>query len=192
MTMLNKVLVLLARGFEETDVSTVTRALRRAGRSVAVVGLRAGAVQGAYGLSLAPDCPLSEVEMELPRAVVLPGGVQGTRRFAADPRVHRLLRRVIEQGGYVLAIDTAYSILLSAGVLDPGGCRSNGGPGEESADRPVFGRGPEMGFLRAADGLPSERVLVQGHVIFGRDSGSAQEAALTLASLLESEVRVGC
>lgn len=188
MAMLNKVLILLARGFEETDVSTVARALRRVGWPVAVVGLRAGVVQGAYGLSLAPDCPLSEVEMELPRAIVLPGGVQGTRRVAADPRVHRLLRRVIEQGGYVLAIDTAYTTLRSAGVLDLDGCRSNGGPGEGSTDRPAVGWGSEMGGLRTADGLPSERVLVQGHVIFGRDSGSAQEAALTLASLLESEV----
>lgn len=188
MAISNKVLILLARGFEETDVSTVTRALRRAGWSVAVVGLKAGAVQGAYGLSLAPDCPLSEVEMELPRAVVLPGGVQGTRRYAADPRVHRLLRRVTEQAGYVLAIDTAYTVLRSAGVLDVDGCRSSGGPREASTDRLSLGWGSGLASLRIADGLLSERVLVQGHVVFGRDSGSAQEAALTLASLLESKV----
>jgi len=41
---LNKVLILVARGFEETDVSTATRTLRRTGWPVAVVGLRAGAV----------------------------------------------------------------------------------------------------------------------------------------------------
>lgn len=187
MARLDKVLILLARGFEEIEVSTVTRALRRSGWPVAVVGLRAGAVQGAYGLSLAPDCLLSEVEIEQPRAVVLPGGVQGTRRFAADPRVHRLVRRVIEQRGYVLAIDTAYTILRSAGVLDPGVYRSNGEHDEAATDRPAVGWGREMGGLRMADGLPYERVLVQGQVIFGRDSGSAQEAALTLASLLESE-----
>jgi 4-methyl-5(b-hydroxyethyl)-thiazole monophosphate biosynthesis len=188
MAMLNNVLILLAAGFEETDVSTVTRALRRAGPSVAVVGLRAGAVRGAYGLSLAPDCPLSEVEMDLPRAVILPGGVQATRRFAADPRVHRLLRRVIEQRGYVLAIDTAYTILRSAGVLDTDGSRSQGRPGEACSDRPAFGWGSEKGHLGTAEGLPAERVLVLGPIIFGRDSGSAQEAALTLAALLESEV----
>lgn len=186
--MLNKIVILLARGFEETDVSTVARALRRAGWPVVVVGLKAGAVQGAYGLSLAPDCPLSEMEMGLPRAVVLPGGVQGTRRFATDPRVHRLLRRVTEQAGYVLAIDTAYTVLRSAGVLDADGCRSNGGPSEASTDRLALGWGSGMAGLRIGDGLPSERVLVQGHVIFGRDSGSAQEAALTLAFLLESKV----
>jgi 4-methyl-5(b-hydroxyethyl)-thiazole monophosphate biosynthesis len=183
-----KIFVLVARGFEEIDVSTVTRTLRRSGLSVAVVGLTAGPVQGAYGLSLAPDRALSEAAMQVPKAVVLPGGVQGTRRFTADPRVHRLLRRVIERRGYVLAIDTAYTVLRSAGVLDPGGPRAKEGAGEEPTDRPVFGRGSEMWVLSIADQLPSERVVVQGPVIFGLDSGSAQEAALTLASLLESGV----
>ncbi len=186
--MKGKVFVLLARGFEEIDVSTVTRTLRRSGSSVAVVGLTAGPVQGAYGLSLAPDWALSEAAMQVPKAVVLPGGVQGTRRFTADPRVHRLLRRVIEQRGYVLAIDTAYTVLCSAGVLDPDRHRANEGSSEEPADRPVFGWDSEMWVLSLTDQLPSERVVVQGHVIFGRDSGSAQEAALTLASLLESGV----
>jgi putative intracellular protease/amidase len=148
---------------------------------VAIVSLRSGAVLGAYGLSLAPDCALSEVEMEMPRAVVLPGGMQGARRFAADPRVHRLLRRVIEQKGYVLAIDTSYVILHSAGILDPGGAS-----GEEARGQPAFGWDPEIPVLRMADGPPSERVLVQGRVIFGRDSDSAQEAAFTLAALLEN------
>jgi putative intracellular protease/amidase len=139
MATLNKVLILVARGFEEFDVSMATRALRHTGWPVAIVGLRAGAVQGACGLSLAPDCPLSEVEMEVPRAVVLPGGTQGTRRFSADPRVHKLLRRVIEQRGYVLAIDTAYTVLRSAGVLEPAGTRFSGGPGEEGSEMPVLG-----------------------------------------------------
>lgn len=57
---------------DETDVSRATRALRRTGWPAAVVGLRADTVMGTYGLSLAPDCPLSEVETEVPRAVVLP------------------------------------------------------------------------------------------------------------------------
>lgn len=174
MATLNKVLILVARGFDETDVSTATRALRRTGWPVAVVGLRAGAVQGAYGLSLAPDCPLSEVEMEVPRAVVLPGGAQGARRFCADPRVHRLLRCVIQQRGYVLAIDTAYTVLRSAGVLEPAGCQSGGRPGEEASGMPVLGWDTEIRVLNISD-RPYERVWVEGQVLFGRDSGSVQE-----------------
>lgn len=184
------VFVLLAHGFEETDVSTVTRALRRSGISVSVVGLTAGPLRGAYGLALAPDCTLSEVEMERPLAVVLPGGVQATRQFNGDPRVHILLRRVAGQGGYVMVLDTAYTVARRAGVLERYGPRSNGGYGGEAAERPIPGWGDEMAVISTVDELPSERVLVDGQMVFGRDSGSAQEAALALASLLgESRYR---
>jgi hypothetical protein len=152
---------------------------------VAVVGLTAGPVRGAYGLSLAPDWPLSEVEGDLPQGIVLPGGVQGTRRFAADPRVHNLLRRVTGHGGYVLALDTAYMVVRSAGILDARGPRSNGGPGEGPAEGAISGWDSENALLVAADHAPSQRVLLESQVVFGRDSGAAQEAALTLAWLLE-------
>ena len=167
-----EVFVLVAPGFEEADVSTVTRTLRRTGVSVAVVGLTASPVPGAYGLSLAPDWALSEVETEQPKAVILPGSIQAARKLNADPRVHVLLRRVTDGGGYVMAIDTAYAVLRSAGLL------SNGGASREEAAR---------GWIRARynEGLPSGRVLVEGQVIWGRDSEAAQEAALTLVSLLE-------
>jgi putative intracellular protease/amidase len=180
----NGIFVLLAPGFEEIDVCVVTRALRRSGFSVTVIGLTAGLVRGTYGLSLAPDCTLSEVEMERPRAVVLPGGVQATRKLNTDPRVHRLLRWVSGQGGYVLALDTAYTVVRRAGVLDRGDPRSNGGEGDEIAEQPVFGWGAELPFPGAMEELPSDRVLVEGQMVFAQDSAAAKEAALTLAALL--------
>jgi 4-methyl-5(b-hydroxyethyl)-thiazole monophosphate biosynthesis len=175
---------MLAPGFEETDVSTVTRSLRRSGFPVVVVGLTAGPVRGAYGLSLASDGALSEVETESPQAVVLPGGIQASRQLGADPRVHGLLRRVVGRGGYVVALDTAYMVLRSAGVLHGEGSRSGNGSFGDSG----LGSGPVW-----PGGVPLQapsRVVVDGQVIFGRDLGSAQEAALTLVSLLgESSAR---
>jgi 4-methyl-5(b-hydroxyethyl)-thiazole monophosphate biosynthesis len=113
------------------------------------------------------------VETEKPHAVVLPGAIQAARRLNADPRVHTLLRRVADHGGYVLAFDTAYTVLRSAGLV------ANG-----DASRQGASRAPSPGWH--GEGIPSERVLVEGSVVFGRDSGTAQEAALTLVSLLES------
>jgi 4-methyl-5(b-hydroxyethyl)-thiazole monophosphate biosynthesis len=167
--------VLLAPGFEESDVTTVTRTLRRSGFPVMVVGLTAGPIRGSFGLSLAPDGVLSAVEADLPPAVVLPGGVQGARQLNADPRVHALLRRVVAQGGYVVALDTSYTILRSAGVL-------NGG-GEERSGEAISGLRGET--------PPSERIVVEGQLIFGRDPGTAQEAALTLVALLEGRGWMG-
>jgi putative intracellular protease/amidase len=181
-----KVFILLARGFEEVDVSAVTRILRGSGFSVSVVGLTAGAVRGAYGLSLVADCALSEVDMELPQAAILPGGVQATRRFSAEPRVHTLLRQVADQQGYVMAIDTAHAVLRSAGVLDRRRVGSGNGSEREGPGRPALGWRGEGTELGGMEGLPSGRVRVEGRVILGQGSDSAQEAALTLASTLES------
>lgn len=167
----SQIFVLLAPGFEESEVSTIVRTLRRSGLPVAVVGLTAGAVRGAYGMSLAPDNALSEVETELPQAIVLPGGVQGTRQLNADPRVHAFLRRVVDQGGYVMALDMAYMILHSARVLS-----GSGGKIAEGSDFRWRGETPS-----------AERVVVEGQMIFGRDSGTAQESALALAAMLESK-----
>ena len=156
MVMKDKIYVMVADGFEEMDVSAVTCTLRGLGLPVAVVGLTTGPVRGAYGLSLMPDCTLGEVAMDSPRAAVLPGGILAARRFSAEPRVHALLRKIADCGGYVMAIDTACTVLCRAGMS------ANG----------------EVG------GQPSGRVLVKGHVIVSQDSGAAEEAALTLASML--------
>jgi 4-methyl-5(b-hydroxyethyl)-thiazole monophosphate biosynthesis len=164
-----QIFILVASGFEETEVSTVTRTLRQAGLPVALVGLTAGPIRGNYGLSLEPDLVLSEVGMETPKAVVLPGGLQGARQLNADPRVHILLRKVILREGYVMALDAAYMVLRSAGMLNQA---------EE------WSPGVSLPGWRGEGGL-AERVIVDGPVIFGRDSGVAQEAALTLVSLIE-------
>lgn len=147
----------------------VARTLRRARLPVVLVGLTAGPLRGCYGVSLAPDKTLSEVQAEDAAAVVLPGGSQAARQLNADPRVHSLLRRVMEQGGYLLALDAGYTVLHTAGVLNL------------SEKTLVIGAGTP-GWGDAAAG----RVVVEGQVIFGRDLGVAQESALTLAALLES------
>jgi 4-methyl-5(b-hydroxyethyl)-thiazole monophosphate biosynthesis len=154
-----RIFILVAPGFEEADVSAVTRTLRRSGLPVAVVGLAAGPIRGNYGLALKPDVILSETEPEFPSAVVLPGGSQGAQRLNAEPRVHTLLRQVIGQGGYVMALDAAYMVLRSSGVLD--------GVEEWPAEMPF----PDW----CGEGALSERVTVEGPIIFGRDSGAAQE-----------------
>ena len=179
-----KVFVLLARGFEEVDVSAVTRVLRGSGFSVSVVGLTAGPVRGAYGLSLVADCALSEVDMELPQAAILPGGVQATRRFSAEPRVHTLLRQVVDGRGYVMAIDTARVVLRCAGVLGESG--ADDGSVWRRFARPAVGWVDGISPLEGMEGLPCERVRVEGHAILSQGSDSAEEAALTLASMLES------
>lgn len=167
----NQVLVLLATGFEEVDVTAIASALRHAGLPVALVGLTAGPVRGAYGLSLVPDLTLGEVEAE-PAAAVLPGGLQAARLLNAEPRVHLLLHRVVAAGGYIVAIDQAYMVARQAGLL--------AGPAADEA----------MPHWQMA-ALLGEAVIVGGPLILGRDSGAARETALTLIALIEGRERAG-
>lgn len=170
-----RIFVLLATGFEEHDVTTVTRTLRRIGLPVVLVGLTTGPIRGCHGISLAPDRTLSEVETEHPLAVVLPGGIQGVRHLNADPRVPTLLRMALEREGHLLALDAGYMILVTSGILD------------KSKQRPATG--PVQ--LWQDDAQLLQRVVVEGKVIYGSNSGAAQESALTLAALLEAETYSG-
>ncbi len=133
-----RVFILLASGLEETDVSTVTRILRQEGVSVVLVGLTAGPIRGNYGLALMPDASLGAIDGEIPYAVIVPGGTRGVRRLAADPRVHVLLRRVFEQGGYIVVLGAASAILETLGVENQAQAVSDGFDAADVPDGQVF------------------------------------------------------
>jgi len=167
------VFVLLAPGFEETDVTMATSILRRSGHSVVLVGLAAGPIRGAHGLLLVPDRPLSEVVEHIPRALVLPGGARGAQRLGAEPRVHVLLHRVFARGGYVLALDASQKVLRHAGLPET----RDWSP---VSPRQAASTGPDLD--RAAT-----RVAAHGRVILGLSSDAVKESATELALLLASE-----
>ena len=166
----HQILILLAPGFEESDAITVARRLRRAGLPVVLVGLSANPLRGAYGLSLAPDRTLSQVEADTPRAVVLPRGKNAAWQLAGDPRVHALLRRVLAQGGYVVALGLTHAILHDAGALGPAG--------EITTET--------LSMMWDGESLDGDRATVEGDVIFATAPGGARESALALVSLLQS------
>ena len=100
--------------------------------------------------------------------------------------MHTLLRQVADRQGYVMAIDTARAVLHSAGILggrEPG---SDSGSERKGSGRPALAWRSESSLSGGLAELPSERVRVEGRVILSQGSDSAEEAALTLASMLES------
>lgn len=160
--------ILLAAGFDEYDVVTIARSLRRCGLRVMLVGLTAGPIRGSYGISIMTDKTLSEIEAEQPLAVVLPGGIHGIRQLNGDPRVHNLLRRATERGGYLVAVDAGNLVLRTAGILN---------------DLETMLTGEANGTLENL-GL-DEHVIVDGHLVWGCDAEAADESAATLVSLLQ-------
>ncbi|MCU0766525.1 MAG: DJ-1/PfpI family protein [Gammaproteobacteria bacterium] len=170
-----RVLVPLAEGCEELEAVTVVDLLRRAGVEVVTAGLAAGPVRASRGVVLLPDATLDEVLDQDFDMVVLPGGLPGADHLDADPRVHRLLRRMAEAGRYTAAICAAPKVLASAGLLDSR--RATAYPGVLDSLQL-----PRTQILRDA-------VVSDGRVVTSRGPGTAMDFALELVERLLGRAR---
>ena len=95
-------LILIADGFEEQSTIGCVHAFRGAGVSASRVALTAGPVKGSRGIVLQPDFSLDQVAPEQrAHLAILPGERRCTAALLTDPRVHRLLERIVRGGGRV-------------------------------------------------------------------------------------------
>lgn len=116
----NKVLILLAPGFEEKTTIYLLDHIREAGLPVSLVSLTAGLVTGLHGLSVRPDCSLEQLTTRTPhRLIIVPGGRQCTSSLVTDPRVHQLLEVTLKNDGFVAATLTAEPLLMQVGIPAP-------------------------------------------------------------------------
>ncbi|MCL2013128.1 MAG: DJ-1/PfpI family protein [Cystobacterineae bacterium] len=113
-----RVLVPLAKGFEEIEAVAVVDILRRAGATVVLAGLEEGLVPGAHGILLQADTTLDKVREENFDMLVLPGGNEGTRRLAEDARVAAKAQHMARANLLVAAICAAPKVLAQAGLLE--------------------------------------------------------------------------
>jgi hypothetical protein len=98
--------VLVAEGFDEQAIEELC-ALRENGKRALLVALTAGLVASAHGIRFQPDRTLHELlDAFSGRITVLVLGGPAAR-LALDPRVERLVRRVEENEGAVVALQTA-------------------------------------------------------------------------------------
>ena len=113
-----KVLVPLAKGFEEIEAVSIIDILRRAEIEVLVASLNKEVlVQGANGISLQTDYQVKDVSANELDMIVLPGGWDGTYVLADDENVQKLLKEMDSKGKNIAAICAAPYALNKAGVL---------------------------------------------------------------------------
>ena len=165
-----RILVPLAQGCEELEAVTIIDLLRRAQLEVVTAGLDEGPVRASRGTRLLPDATLDEALSRDYDMIVLPGGLPGADHLDRDPRIHALLARMAEQGGYIAAICAAPKVLVNAGLLR--GRRATAFPGALD--------GLELDGIELGD----EAVVTDGRVITSRGPGTAMDFALTLIELL--------
>ena len=161
-------LVLFADGSEELEAVTIVNILRRAGVSVTLAGLNAGALRGSRGVTIVPDTTLDAVLHDSFDMIVLPGGQPGTRHLQADARVLKLVQQMAELEKYVTAICAAPAVLATAGLLD----------GKRATCFPTcLDDFPDVHLQSAA-------IVEDGKIITSRGPGTAMDFALLLVERL--------
>ena len=103
--MKNRILFVLADGFEETECVVPFDILSRGDVQVTFAGIHDDvSVEGAHGLTVKADILLSEAELSDFDGVFLPGGSRGVENLMASARVLEIVRDFYGAGKWVLSI----------------------------------------------------------------------------------------
>ena len=167
--MLKTALVILAEGFEEVEAIAPVDVLRRAGVRVTIAGVKDLCVKGSRKIGVEADILLRDL-VEIPDAVILPGGIPGATNLAKSEEVAELVKKMHDAGKIVAAICAAPAVILAPlGILD--GKRATCYPGCETdfSSKTVYAQ---------------ERVVVDGNIITSQGPGTAFEFALAIAARL--------
>jgi protein deglycase len=167
--MSKKVLIVLADGFEDIEAITPIDVLKRAELEVVVAGLSGKLVTSSHGLRVEADVALTDYR-ELPDAIVLPGGLPGSKNLAESKALANLIQKMNRENKTVGAICAAPALALApTGILD----------GRKATCYPGF----EKNFSSAIS-FSEERVVIDGNVVTSRGPGSALEFSIALAERL--------
>lgn len=169
-----KVVVFMAPGFEEMELTITVDILRRAGIEALTASLadNIAPVKGSRGIFMVPDITIDQIKCEQLDMVVLPGGIEGTQNLAESAKVLEIIKTMQKLGRKIAAICAAPAVLVLAGVA----------VGRRATSHPA-----------AADHMKGvnyseERVVIDGNMITSRAAGTTFEFAFALIeSLLGQE-----
>jgi 4-methyl-5(b-hydroxyethyl)-thiazole monophosphate biosynthesis len=165
---MKKILVLLAEGFEESEMIVPVDVLRRAQFHVDLMSIGSLEVVSTHGVRIMADKLFSEDAQY--DALFLPGGQPGTRNLMADDRVLSLIRRFVQEDKIVSAICAAPSILAKAGILK----------GKNVTSYPMN----DLETIFAMAHYKTEEVVIDGNLITSRGVGTVFPFAYALAHAL--------
>lgn len=170
---MEKVIVLLADGFEEIEAIAIIDILRRANVEVVSASIRQELeVQGSHGIRLFADTTLADVQDTSFSMVVLPGGTQGVENLGNDGRVLEFIKKMHKQA-YIGAICAAPSLLAREGLLE----------GKKTTSYPSF----ESVIKKYGVEYKTDKVVQDTNLITSRGPATAIEFSLALVSQLKGE-----
>ena len=187
-----RVVVLLAKGFEEIEAVTPIDYLRRAGVEVEVAAIPVDGkaellVQGAHGISVQADLTFDELAMRdndaLPDGVFVPGGMPGAANVGACELALDFIKQMFAQKKLVSAICAAPVVVLAkTGVL--AGRNYTCYPGMKKFEEYCGGKDKADQLTAGATLVPNEPFVVDQNLITGRGPGAAEQFAMALVEYL--------
>ena len=166
------VYMLLGTGFEETEAIAPLDLLRRAGVSVATVGLNGKTIFGGHGIGVNADMEIGEMDLTNLDMIVLPGGLGGVASIRASREAMEAVRFAWENDKFVAAICAGPTVLADLGITAGKNCTCY--PGCES------GMGTAI--------MQENRAAVRdGKLITGTSAGCAIPFGLALIEALKGQ-----
>jgi 4-methyl-5(b-hydroxyethyl)-thiazole monophosphate biosynthesis len=162
------ILVLMAPGFEEIELTAPVDILRRLEIPVVTAGVKGRSVEGAHGMVMQAEMLMVDVNAGEYSGIILPGG-PASWLLRDTPGVLALVRAMSAEGKLVAAICAAPIALEAAGVL--AGRRVTCYPGVE-------------GDLKSAAEVVAEPAVTDGQLVTGRGPGAALEFGFALGTAL--------
>ena len=165
------VYMLLGTGFEETEAIAPLDLLRRAGVSIATVGLNGKTIIGSHNIGVTADMEIGEMDLTNLDMIILPGGLGGVASIRACAEAMEAIRFAWENGKFVAAICAGPTVLADLGITD--GKNATCYPGCE----------PQMGDAN----IVAEAAVRDGKLITGTSAGCAIPFGLALIEALKGQ-----
>ena len=162
--------LLLGTGFEETEAVAPLDLMRRAGISVATVGINGKIITGSHGIPVQADMALGEMDLTQMEGIILPGGLKGVASIRASREAMEAIRFAWENGKLTAAICAGPTVLADLGI--PDGKNATCYPGCEA----------QMG---SANMVPEAAAVTDGNLITGTSAGCAIPFGLAIISALK-------
>ncbi|BED91771.1 MAG: DJ-1/PfpI family protein [Candidatus Improbicoccus pseudotrichonymphae] len=110
------IVIFLADGFEEIEAVVPWDIIRRAGGEVKFAG-ETEFVTGSLGLKIFVDIRIEDIDTTDLQAIILPGGMPGTKNLDDDKKVHEIINYCAKNGILICAICAAPIIIGKMGLL---------------------------------------------------------------------------
>ncbi|WP_099204265.1 DJ-1 family glyoxalase III [Scatolibacter rhodanostii] len=163
------VYVFLANGFEEIEALAAVDVLRRVGIPTQTVGIGSRVIYGSHDIPVTTDIDETQVHLnESIQAVILPGGMPGTKNLENSPVVQSAIAYCVENQVLLAAICAAPSILGHLGLLK----------GKQATAHPDFQKDLKGALLS------EESVCRDGQIITAKGMGVSLDFGLKILEAL--------